>query len=64
MQPAHAARASLVRLWAVQTKAHSAFTFSMPRNKNCLNPLACLICPNTGFTICFATYTDFAIPPA
>ena len=50
---AHAALASLTRLWAVQMSAHSALTFSMPRNRNCLNPLACLICPNTGSTICF-----------
>jgi len=37
----------------VQIKAHSAVTFSIPRNRNCLNPLACLICPNTGSTTCF-----------
>ncbi|HLG86884.1 MAG TPA: hypothetical protein VKZ79_06770, partial [Alphaproteobacteria bacterium] len=29
--PAHAAVASLARLWAVQMIAHSAFTFSIPR---------------------------------
>ena len=37
----------------MQIKAHSAVTFSIPRNRNCLNPLACLICPNTGSTTCF-----------
>jgi len=26
-----------VRLWAVEIRAHSARTFSTPRNKNCLN---------------------------
>ena len=34
--PAQAALASLVRLWAVQMIAHSAFTLSMPRSRNCL----------------------------
>jgi hypothetical protein len=51
--PAQLARASLPRLCAVQISAHSAFTLSKPRNRNCLNPLACLICPNTGSTTCF-----------
>ena len=51
--PAQLARASLPRLCAVQISAHSAFTLSMPRNRNCLNPFACLICPNTGSTTCF-----------
>ena len=51
--PAQLARASLPRLCAVQISAHSAFTLSMPRNRNCLNPLACLICPNTASTTCF-----------
>jgi ABC-type glycerol-3-phosphate transport system permease component len=52
--PAHAAAlASLRMLWAVQIIAHSALTFARPRKLNCLNPLACLICPNTGSTTCF-----------
>ena len=42
--------ASLPRLCAVPISAHSAFTLSKPRNRNCLNALACLICPNTGST--------------
>jgi len=33
----------------VQIIAHSAFIFSIPRNRNCRNPLACLTCPNTGY---------------
>ena len=44
--------ASLRRLWAVQTRAHSARTFSKPRNRNWRNPRACLICPNTGSGSC------------
>ena len=32
-----AALASLVRLWAVQISAHSCFTFSRPRRRNCRN---------------------------
>ena len=34
-------------LWAVQISAHSACTASRPRSRNCRNPRACLICPNT-----------------
>jgi hypothetical protein len=45
--------ASLVRLWAVQISAHSARTASTPRSRNWRKPRACLICPNTGSTICF-----------
>ena len=40
-------------LWVVQISAHSACTASRPRSRNCRNPRACLICPNTGSTICF-----------
>ena len=36
-----------------QISAHSACTASRPRSRNCRNPRACLICPNTGSTICF-----------
>jgi hypothetical protein len=32
----------------VQIIAHSALTFSMPRNRNWRKRLVCLICPNTG----------------
>src|SRR5712691_4213927 len=40
------------------TRAHSARTLSIPRNRNCRNPRACLICPNTGSTITLrAAYT-------
>ena len=38
-------------LWVAHTNAHSAFTFSNPRNENRRNPRASLICPNTGSTI-------------
>ena len=41
---------SFTRLWAVQIMAHSARTFSTPRNRNWRKPRACLICPNTGST--------------
>jgi hypothetical protein len=34
--------ANLRRLWAVQTSAHSARTFSMPRSRNWRKPRACL----------------------
>jgi len=44
---------SFRRLWVVQMMAHSARTFSTPRNRNWRKPRACLICPNTGFTTCF-----------
>jgi len=47
------ARCSFSRLCAVQTSAHSARTFSTPRNRNCRNPCPCLICPNTGSTMVF-----------
>ena len=40
-------------LWVVQISAHSACTASRPRSRNCRNPRPCLICPNTGSTICF-----------
>jgi hypothetical protein len=44
--------ASLRILWAVAFMAHSPLTFSMPRRRNWRNPLASLICPNTGSTTC------------
>ena len=34
---------SQFRQQTVQTRSHSAFTLSSPRNKNCLNPMASLI---------------------
>ena len=37
----------------MQIMAHSARTFSTPRNRNWRKPRACLICPNTGYTTCF-----------
>jgi hypothetical protein len=37
------AAASFSRLWAVQTRLHSAATFWRPRSRNCRNPRACLI---------------------
>ena len=41
-------------LWVVQISAHSACTASQGHaDRNCRNPRACLICPNTGSTICF-----------
>jgi hypothetical protein len=46
-------RCSFKTLWAIQTSAHSPCTFSTPRSRNCRNPRACLICPNTGSTIAF-----------
>ena len=36
----------------MQTIAHSLLTFVSPRRRNCRNPLACFICPNTGSTTC------------
>jgi hypothetical protein len=33
----------------VHTSANSALTFPIPRSKNCRNPRACFICPNTGW---------------
>ncbi len=35
-----------------QISAHSARTFSKPRNRNWRNPRACLICPNTDSGSC------------
>jgi len=32
--------------------SHSALTFSKPRKRNCLNPRASFIWPNTGSTTC------------
>src|SRR6266852_2663723 len=52
-QEAFARVNSFWRLWVVQIMAHSARTFSTPRNRNWRNPRACLICPNTGSTTCF-----------
>src|SRR6266403_690770 len=37
----------------MQIRAHSPRTFSSPRKRNCRNPRACLICPNTGSTMNF-----------
>jgi hypothetical protein len=37
----------------MQISAHSPRTFSSPRKRNCRNPRACLICPNTGSTMNF-----------
>ena len=51
--PAFARVNSFRRLWVVQMMAHSARTFSTPRNRNWRKPRACLICPNTGSTTCF-----------
>src|SRR5260221_8703804 len=56
--------ASLRRLWAVQTMAHSARTLSMPRIRNWRNPRACLICPNTGSGSCLRNRQGLAWPPA
>src|ERR1700733_7111100 len=47
------AAASFARLCAVQIIAHSALTLSMLRRRNWRKPLACLIWPKTGSTICF-----------
>src|ERR1700730_12593455 len=47
---AHPKAVSLSRLWAVQTSTHSCLTLSNPCSRNCRNPRACLICPNTGST--------------
>ena len=47
------APASLSRLCAVHNKLHSPATFCSPRRRNCRNPRAYLICPNTGSTTCF-----------
>src|SRR5712671_6627703 len=45
-------------LWVRHTRAHSPRTFTNPRNRNCRNPRACLICPKTGSTIVLrAAYT-------
>jgi hypothetical protein len=38
----------------VQIMAHSARTFSTPRNRNWRKPRACLICPNTGSPLPFS----------
>jgi hypothetical protein len=35
-------------LWHMQTSPHSPRAFSIPRIENRLNPMACLIWPNTG----------------
>src|SRR5271155_4576702 len=51
-------------LWAVQISAHSACTASRARSRNCRNPRACLICPNTGSTICFSQSGPAAITGA
>ena len=45
------AAASLQRLWAVQTIAHSAWTLARPRIRNWRKPRACLIWPKTGSTM-------------
>src|ERR1700716_1409645 len=45
------AAASLQRLWAVQTIAHSAWTLARPRIRNWRKPRACLIWPKTGSTV-------------
>ena len=45
--------ASLRMLWVVQSRDHSAATFSCPRRRNCRKPRACLINPKTGSTTCF-----------
>ena len=47
------ALASLRRLWAVQIMARSPLAFSRPCRPNLRKPLAPLICPSTGSTICF-----------
>src|SRR6476620_5660146 len=44
--------ASFKRLCAVQSKLHSPETLLTPRIRNCRNPRACLIWPNTGSTTC------------
>ncbi len=43
---------SFVMLCAVHTMPHSPLTLSMPRNRNCRKPRACLIWPNTGSGSC------------
>ncbi len=42
----------------MQSIAHSPLTLFKPRRRNCLKPLACLICPNTGSTTCFRRRGD------
>ena len=44
-------RNSFSRLWRVQIRCHSRFTFARPRNRNCRKPRPCLIWPNTGSTV-------------
>jgi hypothetical protein len=41
------------RLCVRQRRVHSPLTFLRPRSRNCRKPRACLICPNTGSTMCF-----------
>src|SRR6202140_1355287 len=61
---AHRKAVSLSRLWAVQTSTHSCSTLSNPRSRNCRNPRACLICPNTGSTVCLSQSVPAAITGA
>ena len=44
-------RNSLSRLWPVQIRDHSPWTFSKPRIRNCRKPRPALIWPKTGSTV-------------
>ena len=54
--PQAVALCSLRRLWAVQTIARSPLTFFRPRRRNCRQPLAYFICPNTGSMTCLRSW--------